>query len=241
MPANDPNIEILQMTVEGLGPLVDEVVFLGGCAAGLLITDPAAPPIRETNDVDVIVEVASRQDYHLLADKLRQRGFQEDSREGAPLCRWLYQRVAVDVMPTESEILGFSNRWYEGAMHSALPVRLPGGTEIRLVSAPYFLATKLEAFYGRGKGDYLTSHDLEDLIAVIDGRESIAEEVQASPAPLQAYLSEAFSRLLASDTFQDAIPGHLPGDAANQARVPLLLDRIERIVKLNGQPGELSR
>jgi hypothetical protein len=241
MRPNDPNIEILQIAVEGLGPIADEVVFLGGCATGLLITDPAAPPIRETNDVDVIVEVASRHDYHRLADRLRQRGFREDSRAGAPICRWLYRRVAVDVMPTESAILGFSNRWYEGAMRCAIPTRLPGGTEIRLVTAPYFLATKLEAFYGRGKGDCIASHDLEDLIAVIDGRDAIAAEVHASPAPLRRYLSEAFSRLLANDAFRDALPGHMPGDAASQARISTILGRMERISHVNSQPGELSR
>ena len=31
------------LAVEQLGELVDEMVFLGGCATGLLITDPAAP------------------------------------------------------------------------------------------------------------------------------------------------------------------------------------------------------
>ena len=38
-----------------LGPLRERVVFLGGATTGLLITDPAAPPIRPTEDVDVIV------------------------------------------------------------------------------------------------------------------------------------------------------------------------------------------
>jgi hypothetical protein len=52
----NPNLEILTTAVEQLGELVDELVFLGGCATGLLITDPAAPPIRITRDVDAIVQ-----------------------------------------------------------------------------------------------------------------------------------------------------------------------------------------
>jgi len=55
----NPNIEMLEAVVERLGPLNDEVVFLGGGAAGLLLTDPAAPPLRITRDVDVILEVTS--------------------------------------------------------------------------------------------------------------------------------------------------------------------------------------
>lgn len=55
----NPNLEILEIAVARLGVLVEEMVFLGGCATGLLITDAVAPAIRATKDVDVIVEVAS--------------------------------------------------------------------------------------------------------------------------------------------------------------------------------------
>ncbi len=74
----NPNIETLTMAVSKLGPVADEMVFLGGCATGLLITDPAAPSVRVTTDVDVITEVASLRDYYQLAKRLRQRGFVED-------------------------------------------------------------------------------------------------------------------------------------------------------------------
>jgi hypothetical protein len=60
MPLVDPNLEILKLAVDQLGELVDEMVFLGGCATGLLVTDPAADPIRITDDVDAIVDVATR-------------------------------------------------------------------------------------------------------------------------------------------------------------------------------------
>ena len=52
----DPNLAMLERIAEALGPLRHRMVFLGGCATGLLITDPAAAPIRATRDVDVIVE-----------------------------------------------------------------------------------------------------------------------------------------------------------------------------------------
>jgi hypothetical protein len=84
---NNPNLLILETAVHRLGSLADELVFLGGCATGLLIDDAAAPPIRETIDVDVIVQVLSRGEYCALSDKLRERGFREDNSEGAPICR----------------------------------------------------------------------------------------------------------------------------------------------------------
>ncbi len=53
----NPNLEILMLALDRLGELADEMVFVGGCATGLLITDAAAPPIRVTRDVDAIVQV----------------------------------------------------------------------------------------------------------------------------------------------------------------------------------------
>ena len=44
----NPNIEILEIAVSKLDDLVTRLVFLGGCATGLLMTDEAAPPIRST-------------------------------------------------------------------------------------------------------------------------------------------------------------------------------------------------
>jgi hypothetical protein len=122
-------------TVAGrLGDLRHELVFLGGATLELFITDPGAGAPRPTKDVDVIVELGSYADYVLLQERLRDRGFQEDSSEGAPLCRWVTQGIKVDVMPTREAILGFTNRWYAAAMRDATEVDLgtcstPTGTK----------------------------------------------------------------------------------------------------------------
>ena len=228
MKRDDPNLEMLQLAADGLQPFLEDVVFVGGCATGLLITDLAAPQTRETKDVDVIVEIASLHDYHQLAGKLRNRGFREDKSEGAPMCRWTFGAVTVDVMPTDAAILGFSNRWYSEAIANAIRVSLPAGIVIRLVAAPWFLATKLEAFYGRGNGDYMASHDIEDLIAVLDGRESVVHEVEQSGA-VGRYMAGEFGRLLALEEFHDALPCHLPSDAASQMRASIVIERITAI------------
>jgi hypothetical protein len=125
-------------------------------------------------------------------------------------------------MPLSEGILGFSNRWYADALHTATQVALPNGLAVRSITAPYFLGTKMEAFRRRGKGDYFASHDLEDIITIVDGRPSLFAEVQASKADLRSYLGEAFAMLLAQSRFLDALPGFLPPDAANQARISRL-------------------
>jgi hypothetical protein len=45
-----------------------------------------------------------------------------------------------------------------------------------MITAPYFLACKLAAFRSRGEGDYLMSHDMEDIVAVLDGRPEVVWE-----------------------------------------------------------------
>jgi len=224
-----PNVVILEKAVSFLGPMINEMVFIGGCATGLLITDPAATPVRSTIDVDVLVEVTSLVEYHKLSKRLRARGFAEDLIHEAPICRWTRENVILDVMPVNPDILGFGNKWYGPAFEASIWTQPSSGTKIRILQAPHFLATKLEAFDGRGNQDYLLSRDMEDVIAVLDGRPEIIEEVKISDTPLKNYLQARMNSLLNNNSFLEALPGHLPPDPASQARTRLVLERMQEI------------
>lgn len=221
-----PNLALLLKVADTLGPLCEELVFTGGCVTGLLITDPAAPPARPTFDVDVIAELASLSRYYELGERLRQRGFVESAEDGV-ICRWrhaVHARLILDVMPSRADVMGFGNRWYEEALSHAQERREAGMT-LRHVSAPYFLATKIEAFHDRGRGDFLASHDFEDLLAVLDGRLEIDREMMAATPTLQASLYRHFAEWLGNPAFAAALPGHLePG------RDRLLLARLRTMV-----------
>lgn len=233
MNPNDPNVVLLELVAARLGEkLREDLVFVGGAVAGLLITDPALPAIRPTEDVDLIVEALTLADYHRVEQALAKQGFAHDMSAEAPVCRWRVDKVAVDVMPTLEQILGFSNRWYRLALETAVPVALPSGVLIRLVEAPVFLGTKLEAFAGRGNNDYLFSHDLGDLLSIVDGRDTLVAECRQSDPALQAYLRDRVARLLATPAFLEALPGHLPGDAASQERLPDLHAKLRRLADL---------
>lgn len=233
MNANDPNVALLEVVAERLGDdLREEMVFVGGAVAGLLITDPAMPAIRPTEDVDIVCRAVALTDYHQVETALRARGFVQDMRPEAPICRWQIGAVIVDVMPSLEKILGFANRWYPLALETAQPVALPSGRPIRLIAAPVFLATKLEAFDGRGQGDFLFSHDLGDLLAVVDGRAALLDECRSSPLELQAYLGERFRTLLSNPAFREALAGHLPGDLASQERLPDLEATLHHLAGL---------
>lgn len=219
------------MAVHRLGELANEFAFVGGSATGLLITDPAAPPIRPTDDVDAIVEIVSHDDYHKLSKKLREKGFAEDRSDGAPLCRWKHGALTLDVMPTSEKVLGFGNVWYEPALAFAETTVLPTGESVRLITAPYFLITKLAAFDGRGRGDYQLSHDIEDFIAVIDGREELLEELSQSDPELQTAIADRVGEILSDPRFRESLPGHMPGDAASQQRVSRIQELLDSIAR----------
>lgn len=234
MNPNDPNVVMMELVAERLGDgLREQLVFVGGAVTGLLITDPAQPAIRPTEDVDLIVEATVRADYAHVEKALRAQGFVNDISKDAPICRWRVGTVTVDVMPTLKEILGFSNRWYPLALATACNTPLPSGMVIRLVTAPVFVATKFEAFADRGNSDYLFSHDLGDLISVIDGRDELIGECEHLDAELKTYLRDWMRRLLAAPAFLDALPGHLPGDAASQDRLPELNDKLRLLAELD--------
>jgi hypothetical protein len=172
-------------------------------------------------------------EYYRLEKELQDRGFLKDLEEDSPVCRWLIEGIKVDVMPTQEDILGFSNRWYLPAIYHAEKLDLEEGLSIRLVTPPYFLATKIEAFLGRGQGDYLASHDLEDILIVLDGRPEIITEIKNSPLDLIRFLSTAFKQLLGNKDFREALPGHLLPDKASQARIPRLIKCLQEIAEIN--------
>lgn len=233
----NPNLAILELVAHALGPVCDDVVFVGGCATGLLLTEPRPDRIRITEDVDIVAQALTMYDYHAIEKRVRAQGFTNDMRPRAPICRWVYKSVTLDLMPTVKEILGFANRWYPLAISTAQPVQLESGLQIRMISAPVFIATKLEAFKDRGKDadgkpDFLGSHDLEDIITVCDRRPELLDECRAMPVELRAYLAQEFATLFALADFEATLAGHLPSDPNSQNRLKLLKTTLREFTRL---------
>jgi predicted nucleotidyltransferase len=232
MNPNDPNVAKVEMIAQALGDLREKVVFVGGCAVGLLLTDPAAAPPRVTYDVDLIAEVAPLSAYHRLEGEFSRLGFQRDVSPDAPICRWRYQRLEVDLMPTDPSVLGFSNRWYPQAVAGAQRVQLPSGTAIRLIGAPAFMATKFEAFAGRGQNDLLGSHDAEDIVNLVDGRPELVTEVGVAHEDLRRYLAERCNIWLTRPGFEEALIGMIVPDESLAERAHTVMQRLNLLTQL---------
>lgn len=222
MRPDDPNLPYLRLIAAALGALRDEMVFVGGAMAGLLVTDALAQSVRATRDVDAVVD-AGRGQFHRIEERVMAAGFRRDVDDDV-ICRWVHRDSGVlfDLMPVQPEVLGFSNVWYRYAVDSAVPVDLGAGLTVRCASAVAFVATKLEAFHDRGNGDVLASHDLEDVLNIVDGREELRAELAAAPAGVQAAIAQAFAQLLSQPDFINALPGLL----AEPDRVPIVTQRL---------------
>lgn len=225
------HLEMIAIIARGLKELKEEVVFVGGATVGIHVTDPAAPEVRLSEDVDCVVEITTRNQYHDFEQKLRRLGFKEPPGDDHPICRWIYSGVIVDIMPTNEKILGFSNKWYKEGMLKAKKINLPGGIEVSIFSVPYLMATKLEAFKGRGHDDFLGSADMEDIVALVDGCEGLTDEIQQSSEKLRKYFQEELQTLLKNDRFLEAVRAHIESIEPTGTRAKRALSILQIIAQ----------
>ena len=222
--------DMILMVAKALGnELLPQVAFVGGCTTGLFITDEMSKEsVRYTDDVDLIIHVLGYTGWHAFSEQLIARGFRI-SMDDEVNCRFRLGDLQVDFMPDEANALGFTNRWYKAALQTAQPFSMSEKITIRLVKSVYFLATKFEAFKGRGKSDWLGSRDIEDILNLVDGRVELFEEIRNAAADVKSYLAFEFRTLLDSPDIAYAVQSLAAG---NTGREHLVFDRIKRIAEL---------
>ena len=221
------NITRIKAVYLALEELAQEVVFVGGATVSLYSTRPETET-RPTDDVDIVVEIMHYKDYSVIEEKLRSKGFVNDVESGV-ICRYIIHGITVDVMPTSEEILGFSNKWYSEAFANSIQVNPEDGLSIRIFSAPYFLATKLEAFVDRGESEGRFSSDFEDIVHILNNRQSIWEEMKNAHEPVKQYLQSEFAKLLDHKYIDEWIGVHL--EYNEQRRVGFILGSISEFVQ----------
>ena len=208
------NLDQLTTVAHALGNMLEEVVFVAGSTTALLVDEAGTGHVRQTKDVDFIVDLISTADWYDFNTRLRELGFREDHSSAAMIGRWLVPyhgtSLQVDIMPVDPSIIGFSNQWYRKAVETAQHHTLPNGLKVSLVTPTYFLATKFEAFHSRSQGSYF-SHDLEDIIYLIEHRSRLAVELSDQSPQVRSYLAEQARALQCTDFF-NVLPGLLDDD-----------------------------
>lgn len=227
-----PDIEMLQVVAGALGPLRDQVTFVGGATTTLYVDDPAAPASVATLDVDCVVELSGLLSSEALNNKLRKLGFKQPVNEtNPPICRWGLGDIIVDIMPSDPTILGFSNRWYPDGIANREMRKLPDGTSIYVFSIPFFVGSKLEAVKSRGGSDLRLSHDLEDIVLVLSGASGAKAALQEAPKGVKAYLKTELKGLLKNSLFREAIEGTLAVRNEDAGRAQKIIELIQEIAQ----------
>jgi len=189
-------IEKIYPALQGLG---QEFVFVGGATLPFYLPETLWPKTRPTNDVDVVLKMLTRIEATKVEKKLLKLGFENVTGPGAPVCRFTFEGVVVDVLGTDVNAMGFKNRWYTEGFDRAISVSISESITIKIFTVPYFLASKIEAFRDRGKADYRGSKDMEDIISLLEATtyEELEGTFKVSSKVLREYLKAEFSNLLA--------------------------------------------
>lgn len=222
------NITMLQTVANGLGELKEDMVFVGGSVAELYANNPAASDIRPTLDVDCVIELSSRTAHAKLEERLREKKFANDTSQGAPICRWIYKDILVDVMPTDSNVLGFTNIWYNEGVDNKITKTLPNGTEVFVFPPEYYLATKFEAHKGRGGNDLRQSHDFEDIIYIFNNCSDLLDNISNANTSVKAYLKEECQNLLNNNGLTEGIESALPYGSGEES-TEMIMELIQNI------------
>jgi len=219
--------EMIELVAVSLGKeLLDLMVFVGGCTTGLLVTDDfTKEQVRYTDDVDLVVHVIGKGEWYQLLDKLRAKGFREEMESSdSVICRMVIDGLKVDFMPDDPSILSFSNCWYPDVLETASLHQISTELTIRLISPEYFIATKIEAFKGRGDNDVLSSHDIEDLLNLYAGRSELVSEIKRADEKVKIYISYELKKLFSDINFEYAVQSASNNDVDRER---LIFERLE--------------
>ncbi len=222
------NLTRIKGVANALSDLENEIAFVGGATVSLYADAPEHLEVRPTDDIDVLIEIMSYNAYATLQQKLSTLGFQLDT-DAKITCRYKYQGLIVDIMPLDESVLGFSNLWYKQGFENLETYPVENGVDIKLFSIAYFLASKLEAFRGRGGNDGRTSKDFEDIVFVLDNRKSIWDDLKSLDGEVLLYLQEQFRQLLQLPYIGEWISVHLEPETANK-RKEMIIEGMATIV-----------
>ncbi len=202
--------DFIKVVAKSLEHLKKDVVFTGGAVVNLYSTDTAATDIRPTDDIDCVVKAVRRSDYNNFEEQLRKLGFVNDLSGKAPICRYICKGIKVDFIPTEEKILGFKNKWYAEGFDHAVDFEFEDGFIIKIFSPEYFLASKIDAFWDRGRKDMRLSTDFEDVVFMFNSRKELLSEIKNSSTNVLKYIIEKMNYFISHQDIEEGIIAVLP-------------------------------
>ncbi len=219
-------IDAVKMVAHALKDLNEQVVYVGGAAAGLYTDDSGAPEMRPTNDIDIVFEIATMLELEELRQKLAERGI-HFAKDEKVMCRFKYQNILLDVMVTKEVGWAPANPWFKDGFDHTEVCQLDN-VKIKIMPLAYYLASKFVAFKDRGT-DPRTSHDFEDIVYVLDNRTTLVKDILESKEDVRAFLIAELTAVLNDDSFQEAVKAHLE-PAIQAQRYKIIYQKLIEII-----------
>ncbi|MCA6422429.1 MAG: nucleotidyl transferase AbiEii/AbiGii toxin family protein [Flavobacterium sp.] len=221
------NLALVAQVAEGLKELREKMVFIGGAVISLYTDDPAADEIRPTTDIDMTINLANYAEWAKMQERLAELNFYPDP-EGQSICSYKFEKIAIDIMPADDSSIGVSNKWYKPGFKYLQQIELPEGISINILPAPYFLATKLEAFKDRGGNDFYGSHDFEDIIYLLDNRTTIVEEILAADEDVRQYIKQELILIKNHPQAGEILAIHIH-PLVREDRLPIMMEKMNEL------------
>jgi hypothetical protein len=221
------NLALVAQVAEGLKELREKMVFIGGAVISLYTDDPAADEIRPTTDIDMTINLANYAEWAKMQERLAELNFYPDP-EGQSICSYKFEKIAIDIMPADDSSIGVSNKWYKPGFKYLQQIELPEEISINILPAPYFLATKLEAFKDRGGNDFYGSHDFEDIIYLLDNRTTIVEEILAADEDVRQYIKQELILIKNHPQAGEILAIHIH-PLVREDRLPIMMEKMNEL------------
>lgn len=208
------NLSQIIRVAEGLGSQASHIVFTGAGTLELYLDDPAAPEVHPASSVSGIFRGQTLLEFYAFTRELGSLGFVRlDPADSLPV-NWAYGQVPVRLYPSHPEPAGFRNRWFEEGVFHARSCQLSEQLRIRILTSPYFMAAKMEAFQQRGGGHFRSSPDFEDIVFLLAYCTRIRQEIEASFYSVRDYIRSQMQRYLQHPALVEGIYQVLPFDAS---------------------------
>jgi predicted nucleotidyltransferase len=225
--SHQDNVSRIKVVRDALGDLRDQVVFVGGSTVSFY-ADRETFEVRETDDVDVIIEVLTYSDHAKFEEKIQNLGFAPDANSKVKV-RYKIRGITVDFLPTTDVAIGFENKWYPDGFKNAIEYSIDEDESIKILAPQHFLATKLEAFKSRGYSDPRQSQDFEDIVYVLENRNSIWSELTTCSESLKSYLKAEFGKLLSQEGIEEWIDCHI--DFISPPSTYMIIEQLKTFCK----------
>lgn len=209
-----------------LGSLCDKSVFVGGSVVGFYVKDLSAEDVRPTKDVDVSIEIISVLELEEFRKDLNRKGFQHDSEI---ICRFHYKDIIVDIMGRKPIGWAPANKWFDLGFDHREEILLDD-VKIWILSFPFFLATKFEAYKSRGSSDPRFSKDYEDIAYLLDNVTDFDDKIIYSPPEVNDYLVNCLKEIQSDRILQEGIISQL-FYGTQEERFKEIMRKIEIVIK----------